>query len=139
MIVLDTNVVSEAAKPAAIRDARVVVWLYSNLNQAALPTTAVAEMFAGAEAMDDGRRKTETLSIYREICELLKARILPFDLAAALAFPGIALECARKGRPLLASDCQIASIAYVHGATVATRDKAFGATPLRIVNPWEEQ
>lgn len=138
MIVLDTNVVSEAAKPAEIRDGRVVAWLYANLKGAALPTIAVAEMFAGAEAMDDGRRKDETLSIYREICDLLKTRILTFDMAAALAFPRIAIECARKGRPLLASDCQIASIAFVHGAAVATRDKAFRTTSLEILNPWEE-
>lgn len=136
MIVLDTNAVSEFVRPA--RDARVIDWFCAHQKVSALPTPCVAELFVGAQAMEVGPRKEEFLQIYREICEMLRARNPPFDLAAAPVFPRIALECERKGKPLLAVDRQVASITDAHRASVATRDTAFTATDLEIINPQEE-
>jgi len=136
VIVVDTNVVSELVK--AGRDKRVVAWFHDHLEGLALPTPAVAELFAGAEAMADGKRKTYVVERYREICELFESRILTFDMMAALTFPKIAIACRDKGRPINMVDCQIASIAQVHRASIASRDSDFDATGLDVINPWKE-
>ncbi len=136
MIVVDTNVVSELVKTG--RDKRVVAWFHAHLEELALPTPAVAELFAGAEVMAAGKRKTYVIERYREICELFESRVLTFDMTAALTFPKIAIACRDKGRPIDMVDCQIASIAQVHRASVASRDSDFIATGLTIINPWEE-
>lgn len=136
MIVIDTNVISELVKPDC--SAQVVKWFYAHLDEIALPTPTVCELFAGVEAMVESGRKAEIIERYREICALFKSRILTFDMAAALAFPKIAVVCKRKGRPIKTIDCQIGAIAQVHRLPVATRDDDFQPTGVDIINPWAE-
>jgi len=63
--------------------------------------------------------------------------MLPFDAAAAAAFGKIAASRRKRGRPIDFMDAQIAAIALVYGATLATRDAAdFAHCGVRVVNPW---
>ena len=67
----------------------------------------------------------------------LKDRVLPFDRAAAKEFGDITAARKKAGRPIKVFDSQIAAIARVHGAAVATRDvDDFEYTGIKIINPW---
>jgi predicted nucleic acid-binding protein len=70
--------------------------------------------------------------------EDLAGRILPFDSLAAIAYSRLAAARRRIGRPISHSDAQIASIAFCHGAALATRNtKDFADCGLDVSNPWE--
>lgn len=138
MIILDTNVISEAMQP--IPDERFARWLRFAPG-AELFTTAVteAEMRYGAQRRHEGRKKRELEELVERIFSVRFAgHILSFDSAAAKAFPPLLIEMQRHGRAYSTADAQIAAIAHVHGATVATRNtKDFELAGIPIINPWE--
>lgn len=137
MIVLDTNVVSEALKP--IRDQRVLDWLNSQ-SAATLYSTSVtlAEMLIGIELLPEGKRKTSLTAMLAEVSGRLFAdRILPFEARMARTMAEVNRMAVSKGHNILFADCQIAAIAAFHGFSVATRDEApFRAAGLTVINPW---
>src|SRR3546814_19239311 len=49
-------------------------------------------------------------------------RVLPFDEAAAGEYAIVMAQRRRQGRPMAQMDAQIAAIARLHGATLATRN-----------------
>ncbi len=64
-------------------------------------------------------------------------RILPFDSETARAYADIASDRSRSGRPIAQLDAQIAAIARVLGAVLATRNgKDFERCGITIVDPW---
>ena len=66
-------------------------------------------------------------------------RVLAFDAAAAEVFAEIATVRRAAGRPISQFDCQIAAIARVAGATLATRNGAdFEGCGIEVVDPWTE-
>jgi len=138
MILLDTNVISETMRERPSR--AVLAWL--DAQSGADPCTAsvvIAELLSGIECMPVGR-KQEILrkSIERAITEKFGGRVLPFNLAAARQFAEIVASRKHTGRPIHELDAQIAAIARVHGATLATRDvNDFAGCELRVVNPWD--
>lgn len=137
MIILDTNVVSEIARPDM--DIRVKNWLSSQPLQN-LFTTAVtlAETAFGIEIMPEGQRKAVLRKRTSEIFhDAFPSRILPFDETAARAYGTIVASARTNGRAILMADGQIAAIAQSHHFTVATRDTApFEAAGVPVVNPW---
>jgi toxin FitB len=138
MIILDTNVISEAMQP--IPDERVARWLCFAPG-AELFTTAVteAEMRYGAQRRHEGRKKRELEELVERIFSVRFAgHILPFDSAAAKAFPFVLIEMQRHGRAYSVPDAQIAAIARAQNATVATRDTGgFALSGISVINPWE--
>lgn len=137
MIVLDTNVVSEAMQPSP--GAGVLRWLSEGRGQFFVTTITVAEILYGIELLPKGKRRQQLLAeaeaMFREDFE---ERILAFDEEAARAFPEIAAGRRRQDRPIAEFDAQIAAIARSHGAMVATRNTAdFEDCGVRLVNPWE--
>ena len=67
----------------------------------------------------------------------LNDRVLPFDRAAAREFGLITAARKRAGRTIKVFDSQIAAIARVFGATVATRDvDNFEHSGITVINPW---
>ena len=137
MIVLDTNVVSEALKP--IREQRVLDWLNSQ-SASTLYTTSVtlAEMLMGIELLPEGRRKSSLSAMLADVSGRLFAdRILPFEARMAQKMAEVNRIAVSKGHNILFADCQIAAIASFHGFAVATRDEApFRAAGLTVINPW---
>lgn len=137
MIILDTNVVSDIARPDM--DIRVRIWLGSQSMQS-LFTTAVtlAEMTFGIEILPEGQRKVLLRKRTSEIFhDAFPSRILPFDETAARAYGRILASARANGRAILMADGQIAAIAQINGFTVATRDTApFEAASVPVVNPW---
>lgn len=138
MIVLDTNVISEPAKP--IPNQSVVTWLNAQPAETLyLTATSLAELFAGIEILPDGKRKAQ---VHQRMSDLVGMffgpRILSFDRDAAIAYALIMALATQKGRAISFADGQIAAIAQVHSFTVATRDTApFEAAGIPVVNPWK--
>ncbi|WP_066793565.1 type II toxin-antitoxin system VapC family toxin [Sphingomonas soli] len=137
MIVLDTNVLSEALRPAP--DARVMHWLGGQA-PAALFVTAVtqSEILYGIAILDPGRRRDELQAAATAMfAEDFAGRILGFDPEAAPQFAGIAAERRRLGRPISQFDAQIAAIARSRGASLATRNlRDFEGCGIELIDPW---
>ena len=136
MILLDTNVISEAMKPAperAVRD-----WLDAQAAETLfLSSVTIAELSFGIAALPKGRRKDNLIAGLEGLLALFAARILPFDTAAAQRYGELAAKARIAGRGFPTPDGYIAAIAATQGFVVATRDaSAFVAAGLKVINPW---
>jgi|SRR5215470_8763220 len=137
MIVLDTNVLSEAIRPVPAR--RVLDWLAAQPPNGLFTTTiSEAEFLYGLALLPAGKRRTSLETAARQTFEEdFAQRVLPFDRAAAAAFAVIAAVRRKKGRPISEFDAQIAAIARIHGARVATRNvDDFRDCGIEVVDPW---
>ena len=138
MLVLDTNVVAEMMRAAP--DERVRAWLDGQAAARLFVTTITkAEIRHGIARLPEGQRKASLAAAAdRVFGELFRGRVLAFDTEAADAYAAIAAEREASGHPITTLDCQIAAIARVHGAAVATRNvKDFSGCGVAVVNPWE--
>lgn len=136
MIVLDTNVVSEAMK--ASPDPVVKTWLDEQVAETLyLTSITLAELLFGIAALPPGRRRDALSTTLEGLLELFENRILAFDTEAARYYAELAVKarCAGKGFPI--PDGYIAAMAAAHGFIVATRDVApLQAAGLQVINPW---
>lgn len=138
MIILDTNVISEAVRPAMEPSVR--RWLSSQpIDKLYATAVNLAEVLFGIESMAEGRRKNLLRQDMQSIFETYFAdRILPFEQNAARAYSRIVAAAQSNGRSILIADGQIAAIAEVHGFAVATRDTPpFEAAGIPVINPWK--
>lgn len=137
MIVLDTNVLSEAVRPTPQQ--RVLDWLAAQ-QAATLYTTTIseAELLYGIASLPGGRRRSALAETMRRmLSEDFAGRVLTFDRPAAREFAVIASVRRSKGRPISAFDAQIASIARAQGAAVATRNVSdLEGCGIDIIDPW---
>jgi predicted nucleic acid-binding protein len=137
VIVLDTNVLSEALRP--LPSPIVLDWLAAQ-DPLSVFTTAItqAEVLYGVETLPAGRRRTRLLAaVEKMFAEEFEGRILPFDEDVARAFAGIVAARDRAGRPISQFDAMIAAIARFHRATVATRNTTdFQNCGVGVINPW---
>jgi hypothetical protein len=137
MILLDTNVVSEAMKPTP--DEAVRAWLDEQAAETLyLSSVTVAELMVGVGALPKGKRKGRLADALDGVTEAFADRILPFDLDAARRYADLAVKAraAEKGFPT--PDGYIAAIAASRGFVLATRDpSAFHAAGLEIIDPWK--
>lgn len=135
MILLDTNVVSEAMKPEpapAVRtwlDAQAAETLY-------LSSVTIAELMFGIGALPKGRCKDKLTAALDGVLELFADRILPFDTRAARRYAELAVSARAAGRGLPTPDGCIAAIAAAHDFAVVSRDtSAFAAAGLTVIDP----
>lgn len=139
MIVLDTNVLSELAKPEP--DTAVLAWI-ARQRRAELYTTTVceAELAYGLALLPKGRRRDAlTQAVARLLGEGLGGRVLAFDRAAATVYGDVAFRRRSTGRPIATADGQIAAIARACGAgLVASRDRSgFEGCGMAVISPWD--
>lgn len=138
MIILDANVLSELMRPKP--SARVVAWVAKQPG-AELCTTSItaAEIFYGIELLAKSKRREGLLAAAEAMfAEDLGGRILGFESDSARAFSKIAAYRRALGRPISRADAQIAAIAQVRGAKLATRNVAdFENCGLDVVDPWD--
>lgn len=137
MIVIDTNVLSEALLPAP--SVAVLAWMEGQALEAAFTTTITeAELLFGIARLPEGRRRNALEAVVlRLLTERFAGRILPFDSAAAREFADIAAGRRRLGRPISEPDARIAAITRSRGAALATRNtKDFIDCGINLINPW---
>jgi len=136
MIVLDTNIVSEAMKPEPYPAVR--AWLNGQATETLyLSTVTVAELLYGLGALPVGRRKDLLAQTLEGLMRLFRDRVLPFDMDAARCYAELAVVAKTAGRGFPTPDGYIAAIASSRGFMVASRDtKPFEAAHIRVINPW---
>lgn len=137
MIVLDTNVVSEAMKPAP--NAVVVAWLNDQAAETLYITSVtLAELLFGIQALPQGRRRDLLDGALNALLELFRDRVLSFDTEAARCYAELAVAARNGGRGFPTPDGYIAAIAASRGFIVASRDTApFEAAGVVVINPWD--
>ncbi len=137
MILLDTNVVSEAMKPAP--HPPVLAWLNDQAAETLyLSSVTLAEMLFGIAALPDGKRKEKLTDALDGLTGLFRDRILPFDVDAARHYATLAVAARTGGRGFQTPDGYIAAIAASRGFIVASRDTApYKAADVTVINPWE--
>ncbi|PWF44669.1 type II toxin-antitoxin system VapC family toxin [Massilia glaciei] len=135
MIILDTNVVSEALKfdpNPAVR-----AWLnHQSAETLYLSSVALAELLFGVGALPTGRRQDLLAKALDGLLGLFKDRILPFDTEAAQHYAKLAVTARGAGR-FLTPDGYIAAIAASRRFIVASRDAApYEAAGVAAIDPW---
>lgn len=137
MIVLDTNVVSEAMKPEP--NAVVRAWLNDQAAETLyLSTVTLAKLLFGVAALPVGKRKNMLSDALEGLVELFEERMLPFDAEAARQYAELAVTARNGGRGFPMQDGYIAAIAASRGFSVASRETSpFAAVGLQVINPWE--
>ena len=135
---LDTNVLSEIARPAP--DHRVCRWLDSiAAGDAWISSITEAEVRLGIELMPDGKKKQQVAGLTLATLRSFADACAPFDALAAGEFAAIVAARRRIGRPIGYADAQIAAIARSGGLTLATKNiRDFSDIEgLRLIDPWE--
>ena len=138
MIVLDTNVLSELMKSQP--EPSVISWIGEHQVSNLFTTTLTqAEILYGLEILPEGKRRSALKKAAMSMFKLdFAGRILSFDMDAAQLFATIAAKRRKIGLPISQIDAQIAAIALVNQATLATRNvKDFVECNLNVINPWE--
>ena len=136
MILLDTNVISEAMKPAPHEGVR--RWLDEQAAETLyLSTITLAELGFGIVVLPAGARRNKLAAMFEGVTSLFVDRILPFDDNAARRYGDLATLARAAERGFPTPDGYIAAIAASRGFMVATRDKGpFTAAGLLVIDPW---
>jgi len=136
MILLDTNVVSEAMKPEPQLSVR--AWLNDQAVETLhLSSVTLAELLFGIAAIPSGKRKDMLAQALDGLMGLFRDRVLPFDIDAARHYADLAVMAKRNGRGFPTPDGYIAAIAASRGFIVASRDTSpYEAAGVSVINPW---
>ena len=133
MVVLDTNVLSEALRPSP--EEAVLRWLAEQKREVVF-TTAItqAEILYDIQMLPAGKRRSRLhAAVERLFADEFPERILPFDSESALVYPKIVAHRAHLRRPI----SQFASVCQSRNATIATRNASdFEDCGLTIIDPW---
>ena len=138
MILLDTNVVSEAMRLNP--DQHVINWIDAQpLETLYLSSISVAELRAGVALLPPGKRRAALLEgLEREILPLFTGRVLSFDLPCTHQYAELLAKARKLGRALGTADALVAAVAGANAFSVATRDVLpFRGVGLNVINPWE--
>lgn len=137
MIVLDTNVLSELAKPAP--DPSVIEWVDTqDSSELVITALTAAEVRAGVALLPEGRRRAEVEARMEPIItDTFGGYVLPFDVESSVSYAEILAARTRDGRPISIFDAQIAAVCRQYVAVLATRNTSdFTDTFISLVNPW---
>lgn len=105
-----------------------------------ISTITLAEISYGLSVLPTGkRRKSLELAFNKAILEAFASRILSFEESAAYQYGKIMGHRKKLGKPLGIPDGQIAAIAAVNNAVLATRNtRDFLQCGIKLINPFEE-
>jgi predicted nucleic acid-binding protein len=134
---LDTNVISEPARPAP--DPRVDAWLRAQSPlQLAISVVTVGEIRKGVELLTFGAKRVK-LEQWLEIDlpRQFRGRMLAFDDAVAHEWGRLIAAARRMGRELPVIDGLLLATAAVHKLILATRNEDDCAgRGIPVYNPW---
>lgn len=140
MIVLATNLLSEALKPRP--NEAVLRWLAAQSRERVF-TTAItqAEILYGVELLPTGKRRNRLhAAVERLFADEFRGRVLPFDVESARVYPKIVARRESIGRPISQFDAVIASVCRSRNAAIATQNTSdFDDCGVAIINPWSDK
>ncbi len=134
---LDTNVVSEWAKPQP--DPGVMRWLYeADEDRLFLSVITLAELRFGVERLPPGARRNRLDAwIREELAGRFEGRILAVDETVAEMWGQVLASSEAQGRRMNLMDCFLAATAKVHRLKLVTRNsKDFSGLEREVLNPW---
>jgi len=134
---LDTNVVSEWAKPRP--DTGVVAWLAeADEDRVFISVITLAELRHGIEKLPAGARRDRLATwLSQQVPARFEARVLPVDAETADKWCGVIARGDAGGRPVGTMDAFIAATAEQHNLTLVTRNVSdFDVLGIRLFNPW---
>lgn len=137
MIVLDTNVISEALSRSPSQ--AVLVWL-ARQESASLRLSAVtvAEISYGIALLTESARRAALATAWEALQGSWGDRLLVLGAREAEAAGALLASRRREGRPMALGDALIAGTCLVHGCALATRNiRDFASTGLELINPWD--
>jgi predicted nucleic acid-binding protein len=140
MILLDTNVISEALKISG--NENVLAWMDAQMIETLyLSTISLAEIRFGIAALPDGKRRESLHAIFeKKVLPVFASRILSFDDPASQSYATLRSKARAAGQAIAPADGFIAAIAANRGFAVATRDTSpFDAAGIKVINPWNWQ
>lgn len=131
-LALDTNVVSELAKPDC--NDRVLAWSQTLRSQDLhLPAPCWAELQRGVRLLPEGRRRDRIAASLDSLVGSL-ASIATFGRAEAEIYAELTSE---PGRPRPTIDAMIAAICRTQSLTLATRNTPdFEGCGIDLIDPW---
>jgi hypothetical protein len=138
VILLDTNVISEAAK---VEPNQAVATYLASLDPDEVFTAAIceAEIRYGLARMPNGRKRDELTARMASFFEIgFQDQVLPFDRICAALYGEIRDAREAAGKPISAIDAMIAATARAYGAqAIATRNtRDFSNCGVTLVDPW---
>jgi len=139
MIILDTNIVSVIYAPNHPDLPIIDAWWQSCVDRNIRVTSITrAEIAYGIAILPEGSKKRLLAEAADRFFVPLSKLILPFGAREAEAYGPIVAHRRGKGRPMGILDAQIAAIAKVAGAVVATRNVSdFLDCGVPVVNPYQ--
>ena len=137
MILLDTCVVSEVARP--FPDSRVLAWFEMVADEELrLSVISVGEIQKGIDLLDPGARRDGIQVWLDGLVQSFGDRILSIDEPVARLWGAISARTQRAGNPRPPVDTLLAATAMQHRLNLATRNTAdFAGTGVVLINPWE--
>ena len=105
-----------------------------------ISSITVTEILYGIARMPDGKRKDSLYVLASAMFEEdFAGSILAFGANAAVHYADLVAASEGRGKIADMADGQIAAIARLHGARIATRNvRHFEAFGIPLVNPWNE-
>jgi toxin FitB len=134
---LDTNVLSEAARPEP--DPGVVDWLDRRpILDLAISVLTLGEIRKGVDLMEGGRRRRRLRDwLETSLPEQFEGRVLPIDRATALEWGRLTARGRRDGRELHVVDGLLLATAAAHRLVLVTRnERDCRDRGVEILNPW---
>jgi len=135
VIVLDTNIVAALMANGG----EINAWL-ATVPRHELYTTVMtrAEIRYGLARLPAGKRRPGLTSRADALFTETDERLLIFDAKAADRYGELVAARQDDGRPISVPDAIIASIAWVHRASLATRNiRDFDDCDIHVVNPYD--
>lgn len=129
---LDTNVLSEAWRPAPNR--KVLSWLDRNAAASYISALSMGEIWRGSRLLPTARRALFEARV-AELEEANADRFLAVDTVVTKRWGAYAANQAKLGRTLDLIDSLIGATALAHDLTVVTRNTA-DFPDIRTLNPW---
>lgn len=137
MLLLDTNVVSEAMRRKP--DQRVLAWLREQPPERLyLSAVTIAEIHYGLELLTDRDRRLYLQNRFTMFAaDGFQSRVIDFGSAEAATYGAVMARRRRAGRPMTVPDAQIAATAISAGLSLVTRNtRDFHDVGLELVNPF---
>ncbi len=136
---LDTNVVSELAKPKS--DPKVFSWFQKvDQNLCYLSVLTVGEIRKGIAVLPDAKRRvTIEAWLEKDLHACFEGRVLPVSEDIADRWGTLTGQANLKGKLIPVIDGLIAATAIHHNLTLVTRNtKDVDGTAVGLFNPWQD-